>query len=70
MKSFRPANSTEGEFFMEKFCFRCVHDDYENERYCQIIGGSMLHEVKDIFYPTELIYDENGRATCTKFTEV
>jgi hypothetical protein len=66
-KPYRPANGTEGDIFMSKFCYKCVHDDYENENYCDILSGTLFFEPEDVEYPQEWIYDKKGRPVCTAF---
>jgi hypothetical protein len=63
---FRPANGSHGEWFMEKFCYQCKHDN-PPDTMCQIIGNTMAHQIDDPEYPSEWIYDDNGHPTCTKF---
>lgn len=62
-KPYRPSNSTEGELFMSKFCYRCCHDWNE----CEILTNSLCYNIDEPEYPVEWIYDENGKPTCTKF---
>ena len=63
-KPYRPSNGTEGDMFMEQFCYRCIHDCY-----CNIIPLSMLHHVDEREYPEELKFDAEGCPTCTAFEE-
>lgn len=37
-----PANGTEGEIFICGWCADCVHDDEENEEYCEILSNSFF----------------------------
>jgi len=66
-KPYRPSNGTEGDMFQEKFCEKCVYDDYDNDVYCEILGDSMAFNVDDKEYPKEWTYDKNGCPTCTAF---
>lgn len=70
MKPYQPANGTEGECFMEQYCYRCKHDDIDDpEGMCEIIPLTMMHDPGDPEYPKEWIYGEDGSPTCTKFEE-
>jgi len=68
---YRPANGSEGEDFMARFCERCIHDaparrgDYDNA--CQILSRTLIHDVDDASYPTEWTYDWEGAPCCTAF---
>ena len=42
MTKFRPANGTEGEAFMEAFCFRCALDNFTPLRTRPKISSSQL----------------------------
>lgn len=66
-QKYQPANGTEGLVFFEEYCFQCVHDDMAAERYCPIIGKTMLHKVDDPEYPNEWQYGKDGQPVCTKF---
>lgn len=73
-----PSNGTEGEMFMERFCYRCEKDkDFytsEGEQVgCAIILDSMLFERNDPKFPPEWISDDNVglvNPRCTAFEEV
>ena len=69
-KIYRPANGTEGDIFMQHFCYKCIHDDLENENYCHILNRTLVHEVDDEEYPKEWIYNEDGRPVCTEFERI
>ena len=64
---YTPSNGTDGEIFMERFCFHCKHDEFfrdEGGESCEIILRSLCEE------PTpEWIIDEDGLPTCTKFLD-
>jgi hypothetical protein len=62
-KPYRPANGTEGEIFMSKFCEKCEYDRNED---CEIILLSMCNYTTDPDYPKYWIY-KNGKPICTKF---
>lgn len=76
MKKYQPSNGTEGEGFMENYCYNCIHerwvhrqDEDKEEDKCDILSRSMIHDVKDKEYPSEWTYDENNRPICTKFSK-
>ena len=69
-KPYRPSNGTEGDMFMERFCFNCVHDGYTEETPeagCELIIRSMAYKTSDPDYPKEWVFDENGVPKCTRF---
>jgi len=68
-KPYRPANGTEGMDFMARWCERCIHDDYEKLKFCQILGATLAFYMNDPEYPREWIYDESGKPCCTAFEE-
>ena len=63
-KPYRPSNGTEGDVFMEMFCYRCKHYDD-----CEIIVKTMAFEKDDPEYPKEWKFDAEGCPTCTAFEE-
>lgn len=70
MKKYRPSNGTEGEGFIDHFCYNCIHGKYEhtgdlNDKPCDILSRSFMHDLKDKEYPEEWTYDEDGNPTCT-----
>ena len=69
MKLYRPSNGTEGEIFMEKFCYQCIHDDFNNEKYCEILSDTMIYDINDSEYPKEWHYDKNNKPVCAKFNK-
>lgn len=69
-KPYRPANGTEGDFFMEDFCYRCKHDSEDNP--CEILGLTFWYSIGDPKYPGEIwIVDDDGLSNprCTAFVE-
>ena len=65
-RSYRPANGTEGDFFMEDWCYRCTKDSDAN--LCPIIGRTMAYGINEAGYPTEWIMDDDGdNPRCTAF---
>lgn len=70
-KKYRPSNGTEGDFFMNKFCFQCINEnpDPDKKPNCKIMTASMMFNVDDKKYPKEWVYDENDSPTCTSFVK-
>lgn len=68
-KPYRPSNGTEGEMFQERFCYRCVKDDIENENFCPILTAALWNSIGDTDYPVEWIYDHAGHPTCKAFDD-
>lgn len=72
MRAYRPSNGTEGMGFIDKFCENCKHEKFmhtnnHDDRKCDILNRSLIHDLENEQYPEEWIYDENGQPTCTKF---
>ena len=81
MEKYRPANGSEGECFMEEFCFQCELDRERQEweagknrhpwtpepRGCQILADTMAYDHADPKYPEEWTFDKKGEPTCTAF---
>jgi hypothetical protein len=66
-EKYRPSNGTEGEMFMEKFCYNCQHDDPDNEKFCEILTRTMAFDVDEDEYPKEWQYGTDGQPVCTEF---
>lgn len=69
-KKFRPSNGTEGEIFMDAFCYRCIHEKWshtqnDNDAKCGILSATMIYDYKDEKYPSEWTFAENGYPVCT-----
>jgi len=69
-KKYRPSNGTEGMLFISDFCENCIHEKFmhtqdHNDKQCDILDRSFLHEVDEPEYPSEWTYDEDGSPTCT-----
>lgn len=62
MERYRPSNGSEGEWFMEHFCYQCSVYGI-----CKIWPKTMALGVDDPRYPSQWIQDDDG-ATCTSFT--
>ena len=69
MEPYRPGNGTEGDYFMNKWCDRCVKDDPGNEVYCRILAASMAFDLKDEGYPRDTWVYFNGKPTCLAFKD-
>jgi hypothetical protein len=72
LRKFRPSNGTEGMIFVENFCDHCKHEKFchtnnDNDKKCDILTNSMMHNVDEPEYPAELIYGDDGQPTCTKY---
>jgi hypothetical protein len=65
-QSYQPSNGTEGEYFMEDFCYQCLHDQ-DPDKGCVLIMLSIFRKPGDPDYPKEWIYNQDGEPTCTKF---
>ena len=66
-KKYQPSNGSEGEFFIDQYCMKCVNcdPDPDGEKQCEILMRSLSYSVKDPEYPSEWIYGEDGKPTCT-----
>lgn len=67
MKPYRPSNGSEGEWFTDKFCMNCINCDPNpsGPKQCEILFRSLFYDIGDEKYPTEWIYGEDGKPTCT-----
>lgn len=70
-KKYCPSNGTEGDYFMNKFCYQCIHEnpDPDKKPKCDIMTATMVYYTNDPEYPKEWIYDKNNKPTCTKFVK-
>lgn len=70
MNKYRPSNATEGDSFIARFCAHCQRSpgnrNLGGPHGCEIIEDSMLWDVEDHRYPSELTSDERG-PVCTAF---
>ena len=67
MAKYRPSNGTEGEFFMERYCYHCKRD-VDPAGFCEILARSMAFGVDEPDYPSELVRNEDGiGGTCIEF---
>lgn len=82
-ETYRPSNGTEGEIFMESWCYKCKRDRAYQENPdaadgCDIIARTLSYNVNDPKYPTEWVMrwikadDGIGtyEARCTAFEPV
>jgi len=70
-EKYRPANGTEGQIFEAKWCHKCKKSfAIGDEEDCQIFARAFLFGTDDSEYPTEWIYDAQGKPTCTAFDHV
>ena len=69
MNKYQPSNGTEGEWFMDKFCFQCERDKIWEDP-CEMLGRTMALDVDDPRYPEEWTYDSEGNPVCTAFTPI
>ena len=76
-RPYQPSNGTEGEAFMERFCYRCKHDaefqQDETREGCQLIVASMAYNPGDDGYPPEWIADDGAglkNPRCTAFVPI
>jgi hypothetical protein len=60
--SYRPSNGAEGDRFIEKYCENCIHEDFENEKFCPILSRSYGGQVK-----AWICDDDYSNARCTHF---
>ena len=68
-QKYQPSNGTEGAMFMEEFCFRCKHDNFDEktgEGGCPILAASFL-DIGNPAYPPEWQYGNDGYPVCTAF---
>jgi hypothetical protein len=63
---YQPSNGSEGDVFAERWCERCVKDDPEAERFCEIRTETFVYDIADPNYPRAWVY-RDGVPTCTEF---
>lgn len=73
-KPFIPSNGTEGDMFMEEFCFQCIHERWthrqkedRDEDKCGIMNRALLYDTKDPEYPKEWVFTAEGWPVCTSW---
>jgi hypothetical protein len=62
---YRPSNGTDGDIFIERFCNHCRKDAVCEG--CEIQLRTMAFDIDEPEYPTEWVYDADGKPTCTDF---
>lgn len=68
IKPYRPSNGTDGEIFMDRFCWHCTR--HCETAPCEILHRSLIHGVDDDEYPKEWVKDERtGDPFCKAFTQ-
>lgn len=70
-KSYQPSNGTEGSWFEDKFCMRCVSCDPDpsGPKQCAILCAALAFSIGEEHYPKEWVYDENDKPMCTAWKE-
>jgi hypothetical protein len=66
-KKYQPSNGTEGAYFINEYCMRCIHCDPDpyGPKQCDILLRTMVYNVNDPEYPEEWVYNENDQPKCT-----
>lgn len=65
-RPYRPANGSEGDWFMQRQCFRCERDSVTDP--CRIQGDSFAYDIGDPRYPAEWVQGAGGaNPRCTAF---
>lgn len=67
-RKYAPSNGSEGTYFVENNCMKCVHcnPDPDEQPQCEILMKVMLYSVDEPEYPSEWTYDKNDDPVCTK----
>lgn len=69
MKPYRPSNGTEGDYFMEDFCFQCAKDNGE-DLLCDILADTFCYDVDHRLYPKQWVQeDDYTNPRCTAFEQ-
>ena len=66
-EKFRPSNGTEGELFIDSWCFECQRDTNQD---CPIVAATFAFDVTDPEYPSEWQYGPDGQPRCTAFIPI
>lgn len=68
---YHPSNGSEGDWFCDKHCWKCIHCDPDpnGKKQCDILCATFWFSPKDPEYPKEWIYDDNGKPTCTSWVK-
>ena len=69
MEKYRPSNGSEGDWFIDKYCMRCIHCDPnpEGKKQCEILMRSLVYSVDEPEYPSEWTYDDKDQPICTEW---
>lgn len=59
---YRPSNGSEGDWFVGRWCERCV-----KAKPCAIVGRSMAHSIGEPGYPRQWVQDDDG-PRCTAYS--
>lgn len=68
VKRYRPANGSEGAWFMSKWCDKCAYDQSDDGDFCKIQCLTMALPVGDPDYPKEWTFNDDGKPICTAFS--
>lgn len=66
-RAYRPSNGTEGDIFMDEWCFECARNGTDDNP-CKIQCRALAHSIDEPEYPAEWRYGNNGEPMCTAFT--
>jgi hypothetical protein len=66
-KPFMPHNGTEGELFMEQYCFKCAHDPFSKSDDFDAPSCGLIMQSLGDQQPEEWRYDDEGYPICYKF---
>lgn len=71
MELYRPSNSSEGDWFMSKFCDKCAKFPVSTDAacQCQIFIKTLALHTSDKGYPKQWQYDDKGCPVCTSFKD-
>lgn len=63
LRPYRPSNGTEGEYFIEAHCCKCIKDRNHD---CAILAATMAYTLDDPEYPKEWVRVDDG-PMCTAY---
>jgi len=72
LRSYRPANGTEGLLFQHRYCSRCIHDrEYRRTQTggCSIWASALFYQIGEPEYPPELVADGPIGGRCLAFAQ-
>lgn len=64
---YQPSSGTEGEIFMEQWCYKCTKGADEASSGCTILLATMSFDKDHELYPPQWTYDNKGNPVCTAF---